>query len=414
MYLPYLMLGYAAATLLVLIGCRVAARVVPGLAGVQRLSWGLVAALAGMLFLALGAHMPLWVTLVLASMAVFSYSALLYAALIECIGVRSRILLWGVALFVVGIAGNLYFAYVEPSVTARRIIAIVLPAVCAVVSARLIFRTRPILMQHHCRNAGCSYIVGTLGWLQVAIVITATVRCVLSILYPSSDVMHVDLIQVAGSYLTLLLNLAAGAGLIWFAFWLQREELHTRANTDGLTGLLNRRAFDEILVRELNRARAGGRSLLVMMADIDFFKRVNDTLGHPAGDEVLRRLADTLHQTLRPADVLCRFGGEEFAILLRETQLRMAPEAAERLRAAVAALTDLPNGIRITISIGLAGSLPGETLNELMARCDQALYHSKREGRNRVSIAAPAKDGEPSVIPPAPRLVSSSKSQRSA
>jgi diguanylate cyclase (GGDEF)-like protein len=413
MYLPYLMLGYAAATLLVLIGCRVAARVVPGLAGVQRLSWGLVAALVGMLFLGLRAHTPLWVTLVMASLAAFMYSMLFYASLTECLGIRSRFVLWGTALFSIGIAGNLYFAYVAPNLADRFLIAIVLPAVCAVFSAMLIFRNRATLARCNCRHAGCGYITGTLGWLQVAIAMVASVRTALTMVYPPSDMMHVDLIQVGGSYLNLILSLASGANLIWLAFWLQREELYTRANTDGLTGLLNRRAFDEILVRELNRANAGRRSLPVMMIDIDFFKRVNDTCGHPAGDEVLRLVAGTLHRTLRPADVLCRFGGEEFAILLRETKPRQAPDAAERLRAAVAAITSLPNDIRVTISIGLAGSLPGERLEELIARCDQALYCSKREGRNRVSIAADTKDGEPSALRPGPRLVESG-TQRSA
>jgi diguanylate cyclase (GGDEF)-like protein len=401
------MIGYAAATLLVLIGCRVAARVVPGLAGVQRLSWSLVAALVGMLFLALRAHIPLWVTLVIASLAVFSYSALFYAALIECIGVRSRIILWGVALFVAGVAGNLYFAYVEPSITARRLIAIALPAVCAVISAVLIFRNRQVIARNHSRYVGLRYIIGTLAWLQVAIVVVAAVRCALTILYPPSDIMHVDLVQMGGSYVNLLLNLAAGASLIWFALWLQREELYTRANADGLTGLLNRRAFDEILLRELSRAVHTGRPLPMMMIDIDFFKRVNDTLGHPAGDEVLRQVAKALHRTLRPADVVARFGGEEFVILLRETELRRSPEVAERLRTAVAAITGLPNGIGVTISIGMAGSVPGETSDELIARCDEALYRSKREGRNRVSIADKTKDGTPSAIQAGPSLVES-------
>jgi diguanylate cyclase (GGDEF)-like protein len=413
MYFPYLMLGYAAATLLVLIGCRMAARVVPGLVGVQRLSWGLVGALVGMLFLTLRAITPLWATVVMAGLAAFVYSVLFYAALTECLGARSRVALWGTGLFLLGTAGNLYFAYVEPSIAARFLIAILLPAVCAFVSAKLIFRTRAIFASS-CRHAGCDSITGSLAWLQVAIVILAMLRAVLTILYPPSDFMRIDLVQVAGSYLYLILALASGGNLVWLAFWLQREELYTRANTDGLTGLLNRRAFDEILVRELNRANASGRSLPVMMADIDFFKRVNDTWGHQAGDEVLRQVARALHRTLRPADVLCRFGGEEFAVLLRESKPRQATEVAERLRSAVASLTDLPPGIRITISIGLAGSLPGETLDALMARCDQALYCSKREGRNRVSIAAETKDVDPSALQPGPRLVRSGETQRSA
>jgi diguanylate cyclase (GGDEF)-like protein len=414
MSLPYLMIGYAAATLLVLIGCRIAARVVPGLAGVQRLSWGLVAALVGMLVLALRAMTPLWVTLVMAGLAVYLYSMLFYAALIECLGVRSRVFLWGTGLFLAGTAGSLYFGYVEPSLTALRLIAIILPGVCAAVSAALIFRTRAIPVGTGSRHSGRPYIVGALAWIQVSIVIVAALRSVLTTLYPQSHIMRVDLIQAAGSYLNLLLNLASGADLIWLAFWLQREELHTRANTDGLTSLLNRRAFDEILVRELNRAQRGGRSLPVMLADIDFFKRVNDTLGHQAGDEVLRQVADALHRALRPADVLSRFGGEEFAVLLREAKPRQAPEIAERLREAVASITGLPGGIRVTISIGLAGSVPGEPLEELMARCDRALYSSKREGRNRVSIASSTKDGEPSGLHPGPRLVRSGETQRSA
>jgi diguanylate cyclase (GGDEF)-like protein len=367
-----------------------------------------------MLLLALRGLTPLWVTLVLANLAAYLYSVLFYTALTECLGARSRLPLWGAGLLAVGIAGNLYFAYVGPSPTARHLIAIILPGMCAVVSAALTFRIRAIPLRSSLRHTGRRYIISALAWLQVTIVIVAVLRSVLVILYPPSDIMHVDLITMAGSYLNLLLNLASGTNLVWLAFWLQRVELYTRANTDGGTGLLNRRAFDEILVRELNRAQAAGRSLQLMMADIDFFKRVNDTWGHPAGEEVLRHVANVLHQALRPADILSRFGGEESAILLRDSKPRQATEVAERLRAAVASMTNLPEGIRVTISIGLAASLSGEKIEDLVARCDQALYRSKREGRNRVTIAGDSKDGEPAVAPSAPLIVRSTETQRSA
>jgi diguanylate cyclase (GGDEF)-like protein len=405
MYLPHLMLGYAAATLLVLIGCRVTARGAPGLAGVRMLSWGLAASLVGMLFMALRAVTPFWVTMVLANLAILVYSVLFYAALTQCLGARSRVARWGSGLLLADIAGNLYFTYVEHSLTARILIASLLSAVCNIASAALLFRALAIPVQSGFRNAGRRYVVGALAWLQVAIVAAAVVRCTLTLLYPPADIMHVDMIQIAGSYFYLILNLGAGAGLIWLAFWLQREELYTRANTDGLTGLLNRRAFDEILARELRRAQRVAHSLPVMMADIDFFKRVNDTLGHQAGDEVLRHVANTLRLTLRPADVLCRFGGEEFAILLRESKLRQAPDVAERIRTGVASIPDLPGGIRITISIGLALSLPEEPPEELIARCDQALYRSKREGRNRVSIASDQPATEGAHTSPQPQFV---------
>jgi diguanylate cyclase (GGDEF)-like protein len=149
-----------------------------------------------------------------------------------------------------------------------------------------------------------------------------------------------------------------------------------------------------------------------MLADIDFFKRVNDLWGHPGGDEVLRQVAGALRRALRPSDTLARFGGEEFAVLLQEENLARATNVAERLRAGVAALSRLPGNTRITISVGVAASLPDETPEELIARCDQALYRSKREGRDRVSVAADAISGDPASAPLSPRLVQSTETQR--
>jgi diguanylate cyclase (GGDEF)-like protein len=414
MYLPYLMLGYAAAILLTLVGCRIAVRALPGLLGMRLLSWGLGAAFAGMLLFALLPVVPLWVTAMLGNSSILLYALLYLAALAQCLGVRSRVGIWGTGLFVAQLALHFFFAYNRPSLLTRFLVTTLVPLVCAVAAAVLLFRQRSAGDCRAFRSPARCHLVNAMAWLQVLITTVAVVRALMTALRPPSQVMELDLVQSAFTYLNLLLNLSAAAALIWLAFLMNREELYTRANTDGLTGILNRRAFDEILARELNRANAGGRSVPVMMADIDFFKRVNDTLGHPAGDEVLRQVAGTLLRTLRPADVVSRFGGEEFAILLRETKPRQAPEAAERLRTAVAAITGLPSDIRVTVSIGLAGSLPGEALEELIARCDQALYCSKREGRNRVSIAADTKGGEPSVLRPGARFVQTGGTQRSA
>lgn len=179
------------------------------------------------------------------------------------------------------------------------------------------------------------------------------------------------------------------------------QRLHNLAHTDPLTGLGNRRHFEELSLRELAQAARYGQPLCVLMVDADHFKRVNDTHGHDVGDEVLRRLAATLRQELREGDVLARFGGEEFAVLLPNTALAEAQQVAERLRTAVVRQRlDLTNGahVRFTISIGIA---PCEgragDLNALLKAADTALYRAKAEGRDCVRIASPSALPEPAT-----------------
>ncbi|GLS04873.1 diguanylate cyclase [Chitiniphilus shinanonensis] len=171
----------------------------------------------------------------------------------------------------------------------------------------------------------------------------------------------------------------------------ERDELVNRlkqlANTDSLTGLLNRRAFFERADQERRRAERHGTSLAAVALDIDHFKRVNDQHGHTAGDEVLKALARTCHVTLRDVDLIARFGGEEFMLLLPDASLADAIRVAERLRQTVAALqVPLPAGgtLAITISLGAAVHRHGLPLGELLDQADHALYAAKRAGRNRV------------------------------
>jgi diguanylate cyclase (GGDEF)-like protein len=163
------------------------------------------------------------------------------------------------------------------------------------------------------------------------------------------------------------------------------ETLHTMSNTDALTGVANRRHFDDTLTLEWRRAVRGGTAISLVMADIDYFKPFNDTRGHQAGDELLRRVAQTLQSRLhRAGDLVARYGGEEFAILLTGTDSGHAREVAERLRADVEALGG------ITISAGVASMSPGRDNKpeELVSAADAALYDAKRAGRNKVSFRA--------------------------
>ena len=167
-------------------------------------------------------------------------------------------------------------------------------------------------------------------------------------------------------------------------------ELFRQASTDALTGISNRRYFQNQAEQELRRARRFARDMAVMMIDIDHFKAINDAHGHAAGDDAIQAVVKRALEALRQSDTLGRIGGEEFAVLLPETALTAASEVAERLRAHIQARPILVghHAIDCTVSIGVA-QLCGRdgTINELLERADKALYVAKNNGRNRVELA---------------------------
>jgi len=174
-------------------------------------------------------------------------------------------------------------------------------------------------------------------------------------------------------------------------------EVQRMAVIDSLTGILNRRHFFELAEREVKRARRSGRPLCAIMADVDHFKRVNDDHGHLVGDQVLEEIARRCKESIRGEDLLGRFGGEEFVLLLPEAPLEVAAaNVAERLRREVAGVPIATNRgeLKLTISLGVAELGPGEDLAALLERADGALYAAKQGGRDRVErAAAPAETG---------------------
>lgn len=166
-------------------------------------------------------------------------------------------------------------------------------------------------------------------------------------------------------------------------------KLEALATTDGLTGLKNHRAFQERLVMEMERARRYGFPLSVVLLDVDHFKGYNDSYGHPAGDAVLRTVAACLQASIREADQVARYGGEEFALILPHTQADAAFLVAERCRRAIETAAWPTRSV--TASSGVATLAPALTgPADLIVAADQALYRSKREGRNRVTAAEAA------------------------
>lgn len=175
-------------------------------------------------------------------------------------------------------------------------------------------------------------------------------------------------------------------------------ELDRLARTDALTSVANRRALFDLMGVEFRRSRRYGRDLSVLMLDLDHFKQVNDRWGHPFGDEVLREVSRLVLRNIRESDILGRYGGEEFAVVLPEANAEQAVLVGEKLRHAIEAHTfRMPDAsapgeptVRLTISIGVASTPVDQDQDEveLFSRADQALYEAKRTGRNRVVLYA--------------------------
>jgi two-component system cell cycle response regulator len=193
-------------------------------------------------------------------------------------------------------------------------------------------------------------------------------------------------VQVGMRVVTLQNRLAARISELQEA----RDQLTLQANTDALTGLSSRRAWLGLATTEVARARRYGLPVAVLMIDLDFFKRVNDTHGHSAGDDVLREFGEVLRRVARTSDVAGRLGGEEFAILLPQTSAKEAVHVATRLAEfwRQASVPTLAGGVKLTCSIGVSEAEATDSrIEDVLNRADLALYQAKRNGRDRVELA---------------------------
>jgi diguanylate cyclase len=178
--------------------------------------------------------------------------------------------------------------------------------------------------------------------------------------------------------------------------WLQAviDGLCTLSSRDALTGLANRRQFELALAREIDRVARAGEPALMLMIDIDHFKKINDTHGHPAGDMVLQSVARALHDCIRPMDTLARFGGEEFAMILPNCPPAFGHAVAERVRLKVQgrSVTVAP-GVEVAATVSIGGAFAPQWVRSSaplwIERADQQLYRAKAEGRNRACLEQP-------------------------
>jgi diguanylate cyclase (GGDEF)-like protein len=365
----------------------------PGSHAVTNWGYGLLALAAGTAALALLGAIPDYISIDLAN-------ALILAAFLFILRSVRPGPEWGSNVFgwsVVGAAVLLlwHFTYLQPETRARIVVSsaamalLVVQPVAALIAAVPRGGRRARLF-----TAACLVGVG-------AVTLARAVWTIKS--GSNADLLAPDFVQFASNLMFAVFAVLATLGVVWIEIEQLRADLARLAMIDPLTAILNRRAFMLEYERELSRCMREKTGLALAIFDLDHFKDVNDTYGHLVGDKVLRRVADTLRASLRGHDVIGRYGGEEFALLMPGADTTAALAGTERARLAVGERPIQAGSLRIpiTVSAGVAAAgSAGADWESLLRSADAALYEAKRSGRNRVVAAqglAPARGG--STVP---------------
>jgi diguanylate cyclase (GGDEF)-like protein len=360
-----------------IVGCIVIARSRNEVRGLNWLIGTIFASLVGSMLLYSRFRIPNFFSIIVANEAMFATFVLLHQAIAAILGSSRRYLWLSIGLAGTLLAAFVYYTYSSPNISARVLARTAAVIVQVLISIVVIFKHKDPALRSPLRVA---------GWSLVAYCTMQITRFIATLIWvPSPDLMHPDAVQAFFSFVNCIMGLGSCLAVMWLALWSQRHDLHTMAFTDPLTGLMNRRAFDETIEREMRGHRRGEPPVLLLI-DIDFFKAINDDYGHQAGDEVIRQVGRVLQANSRAGDTVSRYGGEEFVMLVRNLRLDRAEAIAERLRNQVASIRGLPEAIDVTVSIGLAVHGPGDTSASLLKRSDDALYLAKRSGRNRVRM----------------------------
>ena len=376
MSLELVLVGYALCAIAVAAGCSA---IVRSGHGSQRLIWliaGIGCVLGAILLYAGRPFLPRMFTIVLANEAVLLAFVLFHQCVAAILESSRRYL--GASMMLLGAQLILYlhFTYTVPDLRARIIIRSVALSIQGAFTVSILVRDRARMLRHARRLV--------LGTSAAFLLLEASRIAATAIWPPAYSTTQLDPVQALYTSLGFALGLAEAVAIIWLGMAAQRDRLQIMATTDSLSGLMNRRAFDQVLKRELAYAERRNEPVALLMIDIDHFKEINDMFGHQMGDEVIRRISRLLSINTRTMDAVARYGGEEFAMILRGMQSAQAQSIAERLRTQIEAMAGLPDPLRVTASIGITVACPGDTVASVLKRSDRALYASKHTGRNRV------------------------------
>ena len=371
-----LMLVLALTTVISVIGLLVASFLNRQIVAIRYWAGGLTIFIPGLLWQVFSPPLPLWISAVVITQA---YFVLWWGTRCYRFGaVQPQF--YKVMLLLCLIQGTAFFVYqgslrISIMIHSAIVVGVCLVTILEVVSLRL--RQRALLL------------AWTLLWgVHAAVYLRRFVLYALDPHYTGVSSMQAASSVEAVNYLEGIAFIY-GFSLICFIFTTLRlqQALRRQATRDPLTDLLNRRAFEETSARHMAQARRFRRPLSLLLMDLDRFKSINDQHGHKAGDQVLQTFATHLESCLRATDLACRFGGEEFIVLLPDTDLAQAGELAERVRDAWQRVVINTGATRLnsTVSIGMScvGARHGYVLDDLVERADHALYHAKQLGRNR-------------------------------
>lgn len=354
-------------------------RSTPGLRGVHQIVYGYAAFATGAELLALRGRIPDFFSVTVANSILILINVFLYWGIAELLHLQPR--RWFLPASVIPTAVmSLYFSYVHPDIS-DRIIAI---SVIAVLQYGFIVHllSGPGPRRIHMPRRGLAALFTLYAALNIYRAWGAYLHDPRSLLSsaPTSNF----------SFLTpILIGVMTALGVIWLAMAQLQNELEAQSRTDPLTGLLNRRALDQIGTEAIEAARRQSSVLSLIVLDLDRFKSINDEHGHDGGDTALHHAARCLRDNLRDVDHIARLGGEEFVAVLPGTTHDHAAEIAENLRYRLASLSveHLSQEIRLSASFGVATMLPTDTTwLEILRRGDRALYLAKEQGRDRVAV----------------------------
>ena len=364
------------------------AKNVRGTRALRLWGWSLLTFALGMILVALRGRVPDVVGILIADVVLFA-AAIPMLRSVRCINAGPTADVPGWLLVLAGALLIAYWTWVAPDQNARIVVFAAILAVQYVRVASYLFRTLP----EHGRSSQL-FTAAVLALFSASLALRAVLTLMEGPLENLFVHSHVQSVSVLGN---IVVYLAATLGVTWMEIQRLEAELLTQATIDGLTGILNRRAFLDAAEREISRCKRSGASFGFAMFDLDWFKRINDSYGHPVGDSVLRAVADTLRSAIRPHDRLGRYGGEEFALLLPGIDKTTAAAVVERCRHAIEGHSIEHEGrtIRMTVSAGVAAyDADGNDLTALLRSADAALYRAKQSGRNCV-VTASAADIEP-------------------
>lgn len=378
--IPSALLVGALLTLLIGLVLMVVARALPD-AVRPAVAWWVIATLlqpAGFVLIALRGGAPAWATILLAnSVVAFAFTA--YAvALHRFFGTRPRAWLLG-GLWAVSVLASFWWGVIQPDLVARLVVVSLAMSVTLAYGAVLLYRNAPRRRALH-QVVGVSFVLacGILAYRSIVLLVDPT---------GVADLFSLNHVQVLSYAVGSILPVVATVGFLLMCNDRSARELERAARVDYLTDCYNRRAIEELGTRVMAAARRHGMSLAVLVIDLDHFKQINDELGHAAGDEALVRTVERIRDCLRAEDLLGRLGGEEFVVLMPNTDSASAVAAAERIRETFAALP-LVLGDRhrpVTLSIGVAVLAPADRLfSQLLQRADRAMYAAKKAGRDLV------------------------------